>query len=236
MVYHRQQPGDDLTVRSTFRARREATDLAATRHVCAFTLSSSEHERGITSLVRERQRSGEKTFVIVNRAVAAGWAGLEERRGTGRFSGSLQVEILDWTETYLAPGRFEPDAMLLTVERLLDRGAAEGYDIVRIVGDVGWAAGGVEGAEFFLDYEARLDILLSARTAEVFCFYNLGEFSQAVADALTTGDARLDANFLVDVLHVHPAMIVHGEVFANPVYQGAAAAPDGLTAGRTANR
>lgn len=209
-------------------------DLAGISHVCAFTLNTAEHDKGVASLITNARRTRQKTMLMVDRGTRASRSpGIEQRAGSGPLSGSLQVEVLDWAETYLEFGRFDPRAMLATIERLLDRGSAEGYDRVRIIGDLGWAAGGADGAEHLLAYESELDTLLSGRAAEVLCVYNLADFSRAVISGLASGGPRFDANLLVDVLNVHPTLIVNGEVFSNAVYRGTTSTLTGRSNPRT---
>jgi hypothetical protein len=45
-----------------------------------------------------------------------------------------QLEVLPWTDMYVRDNRFDQDAMLASVEGLIQSGAAAGYPRTRLVG------------------------------------------------------------------------------------------------------
>jgi len=62
-----------------------------------------------------------------------------------------QLEVLPWTDAYVRDHRFDQDAMLATVEKLIQSGAAAGYPLTRLAGHhMDWLfldkPGGIRGA------------------------------------------------------------------------------------------
>src|SRR5258707_13521641 len=45
-----------------------------------------------------------------------------------------QLDVLPWTDVYVRDHRFDQDAMLATVEKKMQSGAAAGYPLTRLVG------------------------------------------------------------------------------------------------------
>lgn len=80
----------------------------------------------------------------------------------------------------------------------------EGFPGARGTGEMSWCL--VEGradADSVMDYEARLSLLLAEYPYTACCQY----------------DARLfDGETIMDVLSVHPVMIVRGQLVRNPYY------------------
>src|SRR5689334_20136015 len=53
---------------------------------------------------------------------------VQEMIGTGR------LEVVPWTDAYVRDHRFDQDAMLASVEKLIQSGAAAGYALTRLGG------------------------------------------------------------------------------------------------------
>src|SRR5260370_19881239 len=122
-------------------ATNERVDLAGRgiikqNHVCAFFNSMDEEHRVIGSIYKGGFDQGEKATHIVDSANREAYltrltdagVSVQELMDTGR------LEVLPWTDMYVRDHRFDQDAMLASVENLIQSGAASGYTRTRLVG------------------------------------------------------------------------------------------------------
>jgi anti-anti-sigma regulatory factor len=108
-------------------------------------------------------------------------------------SGSLMADTPE--ATYLAPGYFDPEAVLTGWRAEIDRARRDGYLGVRVVGDMSWAARRVPGTERLDWYEANVNTVLSDGYAAGVCAYDrrlfdpldLREYNWAHPGAVTAG-------------------------------------------------
>jgi MEDS: MEthanogen/methylotroph, DcmR Sensory domain len=111
-------------------------NLAGRNHVCAFFNTIEEEHRVLGSFYKDGLDRGEKAAHIVDSAnreehlkrLAGTGIHVQETMHTG------QLEVFPWTDAYVLDHRFDQDAMLATVEKLIQSGAAAGYPLTRLVG------------------------------------------------------------------------------------------------------
>ena len=105
----------------------------------------------------------------------------------------------------LCPGAtFSPEFMLAVVGEYYDQAIQEGYAGARGAGEMSWAL--VEGRATvpdLLEYEARLTDILADHPLTTVCQYDARKF---------------DGALIMDMLSVHPMMIVRGQLVNNPSY------------------
>ena len=118
-------------------------------------------------------------------------------------AGDGAFELLDACDVYAPNGVFEPGAMLETLERRYRDAMAHGYTGARVSGEMTWALRGLPGSERLIEYEARINLIVDADPITVVCQYDA---------------RRFDGATILDVLRVHPTMIVRGQVLRNPYY------------------
>jgi hypothetical protein len=138
-------------------------DLAGRNHVCAFFNTIEEEHRVLGSFYKDGLDRGEKAVHIVdpaNREEHLKWlaeAGIraQEMMDTG------QLEVLPWTDAYVRDHRFDQDAMLATVEKLIESGSTAGYLLTRLVGHhMDWLFLDKPATYNLVEYEARLNHVL----------------------------------------------------------------------------
>jgi hypothetical protein len=68
-----------------------------------------------------------------------------------------RLEVLPWTDMYVRDHRFDQDAMLASVENIIQSGAASGYTRTRLVGHhMDWLFLDKPAVNNLVEYEARL--------------------------------------------------------------------------------
>jgi hypothetical protein len=180
--------------------------LGGHRHVCAFFNDLDEEHRVLRSFFKDGFDRGEKATHIVEvdkhadylRRLAAADINVREMMDAG------QLEVLPWTDMYVRDHRFDQDAMLASVEELIQSGATAGYPRTRLVGHhMDWLFLDQPAVTNLLQYEARLNDVLSKYNAPVICNYDLSKISASVA---------------MDIMRTHPLVIVGGLLRENPFF------------------
>ena len=115
-----------------------------------------------------------------------------------------QLEVLPWTDAYVRDHRFDQDAMLATVEKLMQSGIAAGYPLTRLAGHhMDWLFLDKPATYNLVEYEARLNHVLSKYNDPVICNYNPSKFGATVA---------------MDIMRTHPLVIIGGLLRENPFF------------------
>jgi len=180
--------------------------LGGHRHVCAFFNDLDEEHRVLRSFFKDGFDHGEKATHIVEvdkradylQRLAAAGINVREMMDAG------QLEVLPWTDMYVRDHRFDQDAMLASVEELIQSGATARYPRTRLVGHhMDWLFLDQSAVNNLLQYEARLNDVLSKYNAPVICNYDLSKISASVA---------------MDIMRTHPLVIVGGLLRENPFF------------------
>jgi hypothetical protein len=180
--------------------------LGQHRHVCAFFNDLDEEHRVLRSFFKDGFDRGEKAVHIVEAAkrqdylnrLAEADINVQEMMDTGR------LEVLPWTDMYVRDHRFDQDAMLASVEELIRSSAGGGYPRTSLVGHhMDWLFLDQPAVNNLLEYEARLNQVLSKYDAPVICNYDISKFSASVA---------------MDVMRTHPLVIIGGLLRENPFF------------------
>jgi MEDS: MEthanogen/methylotroph, DcmR Sensory domain len=183
-----------------------AVNLGGHRHICAFFNSMDEEHRVLRSFYSDGFDRGEKATHIVDaenrdpylKRLAEDGIDVRKMMGTG------QLEVLPWTDMYVRDHRFDQDAMLASVEQLIQSGARAGYTHAKLVGHhMDWVFVDKPAVNNLLEYEARLNDLLSKYSAPVVCNYDVSQVSASVA---------------IDIIRTHPVVIIGGLLQENPFF------------------
>ena len=132
--------------------------LGEVRHVCAFFANNDEEYRVLLPFIKEGLERGDKAIQVVNpqqrdehlRRLDA--AGIDS--AAAQQAGQLEIKIN--TEAYLPDGKFDPDRMLETFEKLASGNETGGFALSRIVCRMDWVVGDrsrLEQMVFFYWYQ-----------------------------------------------------------------------------------
>jgi hypothetical protein len=181
------------------------SQLAETRHVCAFFSSEEEEYRVLLPFIAGGFARGEKAVHVVNpeqralhleRLVAAGiQAAAAEKQG--------QLEVRTNTETYLREGHFDPDRMLAAFEQMASGNAKTGFPLSRIVCRMDWVTADASHIEKIVEFESRVNDVWRRHEDAVICTYHLSKFG---------GDT------VIDIMRTHPMVIIGGILQQNPFF------------------
>ena len=179
-------------------------------HICQFYNQTSEISQTAGPLLRDGLRGSDKCYF------AAPAARIEEVRKSLKAShvdaeaaiANGQLKLVDTRDELLVNGRFDPYHLISTHQALIGRAAAEGWQTVRAVLDMGWLCNGVATPEQILKYEAAADA--------VFTFQN-----RPIVALLQYNYSELPGELVVELLKLHPMAVVGRFIKRNPYYVNA---------------
>lgn len=116
-------------------------------------------------------------------------------------SGALALARTD--DVYFKDDTFDPERMLGLLQTFHTQSMAQGYSAARVIGEMTPKVQHVPGGSRLLEYEARVSLLLKEYPVTAVCQYDARHFDGAT---------------IMDVLRVHPLMVVRGEVVHNPFF------------------
>jgi hypothetical protein len=113
------------------------------------------------------------------------------------------ISLSGTREVYFKDGIFDPDRMLNVLSGYYEESLELGFPASRVCGEMSPVVETVPGGERLLEYEARVSILLRDHPVTAVCQYDANSFDGAT---------------ILNVLKVHPHMIVNGAVVQNPFF------------------
>jgi len=174
-------------------------------HVCAFFDSRDEEYSVLGPYYKEGFVAGEKALHIVDSAHC------EDHRQRLTALGvdvtacekSGQLELTTPQDTYLAGGVFEPNRMLISIDRGVADAKERGFRRTRIMGKMDWAFMGAPGSDRLIEYEILVNEILARTRQPAICVYDA---------------AQLTGAMMLDILRCHPLTLVNGAVHENPFF------------------
>lgn len=120
---------------------------------------------------------------------------LAELRADGAFHRARSKDV------YFQGGVFEPERMLALLTCFYESSLAEGFNGARVIGEMEREVLSTPGGNRLMEYEARVSVLVRQYPVTAMCQYDARSFDGAT---------------ILDVLRVHPLMVVRDMVFQNP--------------------
>ena len=106
-------------------------------------------------------------------------------------------------EVYFKEGRFDPERMLDLLAQFHHESMVAGYTAARVIGEMLPEVQEIPGGDRLMEYESRVSLLLREVPVTSVCQYDAHAFDGAT---------------IMDILKVHPHMVVRGSVINNPFY------------------
>ena len=175
------------------------------QHICYLFNDDFERRRVMAKYMESGLLAREKVLYLVDAMTPDEMLDCVEELGVDARSKSAELTMMEATPAYCPNGVFNSDEMLDVVRDFYRQATdEEGYAGARGTGEMGWCL--VEGRAdkaSLMAYEARLTLLLADYPYTACCQYDA---------------RRFDGNMIMDVLAIHPVMIVRGQLVQNPFY------------------
>ncbi|MFB9719388.1 MEDS domain-containing protein [Planobispora longispora] len=187
---------------------RQVKDVRLGDHLCLAFAHEAEQREVASAFVTAGLERGERVLYFtdgptgdrVRRWLEESGVDVAEAMATGRLG------IRSAEDTYLAAGRFDPDAMIDALREEVDRSLAAGFAGFRVSGEMGWALRGMAGAERLEEYERRVTALFDEGVSAAICLYDTRVFPADRLSALIgSHPGRVQMNALV---HEGPLRVI----------------------------
>lgn len=180
-------------------------DITDYNHVCAFFDSRKEEIAVLAPFFKEGLDNGEKVIHIVDPALVSDH--LQDLKAHGIDSQGCQscgqLDVLSWDEVYLSDGTFDQDRMLNAIDSVIAAGREAGYQKMRIMGNMGWTLKGAPGTDEVIEFESRVNEVLSRTKQLAICVYDMSKITGAL---------------MMDILRSHPLTLIGNVIHENPFY------------------
>ena len=183
-----------------------AQTLIETRcHVCAFFQRSNEEYPILIPFLKEGVETGDTVVEILDPAHRSEHvrrlteAGVPVKKVLGRG----QLDLREWQDTYLRTGRFDRHDMTALLQDIAMAGERRGTGVTRLWAEMQWAAEELLDVRELVEYEAGLNRMLPRHDIAAVCSYDVTRFRSSV---------------VMDLLRMHPLVIVGGALRQNPFY------------------
>jgi MEDS: MEthanogen/methylotroph, DcmR Sensory domain len=174
-------------------------------HICQIFGDEKERLDSLLKFLRSGLEAGERTACFTEKLDAADFAryladhGLscDELTKSGAFSRAGTSEV------YFQDGRFDPDRMLGLLRQYHEDSVASGFPAARVIGEMTADVQHIPGGSRLMEYESRVSLLLKDHPVTAICQYDASAFDGAT---------------IMQVLKVHPLMVIRGSVVHNPFF------------------
>ena len=172
-------------------------------HVCQIFQDDDERQDSLLRFLLAGLQAGERTSCFSDRATESIVSEFLGRHGVfceqAKASGVLT--LAGTGEIYFQDGCFDPERMLRLLAQYHEDSVEQGYPAARVIGEMSAAVQLTPGGERLLEYESKVSLLLREHPVTAVCQYDARAFDGAT---------------ILDILKVHPLMVVRGSVVHNP--------------------
>lgn len=174
-------------------------------HICQIYSEDDEREEAILKFLLTGLQAGERTSCFSGKLTEDFIAEFLEKNGItsrkARESGAFSFKGVQ--ESYFKDGCFDPDRMLGLLGKYHQESAELGFAGARVIGEMAPEVLHLPGGSRLLEYESRVSLLLRDHPVTSVCQYDARSF---------------DGAMIMDILKVHPFMVVRGSVIHNPFF------------------
>lgn len=173
-------------------------------HIVYLYNDNEEKKRTMARFLQRGLDDGEKVLYLVHDISPSEMRQELCALGVSAYDSEQAFDMMEAHFKHCPNEVFAPNVMLGLVGAYYDGAVREGYSGARGAGEMSWAAdGGRANLDQLIDYENKLNEILTEHPLTTICQYDVRLFSGAL---------------IMDILSVHPITIVNGQVIKNPFY------------------
>ncbi len=174
-------------------------------HICQIFSDDDERGEALLKFLVSGLSAGERAACFSEKITAQTLRGFFADQGLSyeSLSGNGTFSLSGTREVYFAENRFDPDRMLTVLTQYYQESIDRGFNGARVIGEMTPEVQQVPGGERLLEYESRVSLLLRTHPVTSVCQYDARAFDGAT---------------IMDILKVHPLMVVRGSVVRNPFF------------------
>jgi hypothetical protein len=174
-------------------------------HICQIYNDEDERNDALLGFLASGLKAGERTACFsenitepeIDAFLGERALSLANAKTRGAFTLSKTSDV------YFSGGEVDPARMLGLLSNYHKHAVASGFLNARVIGEMTAEIERVPGGSRLLEYESKVSLLLRTRPITAVCQYDARAFAGST---------------IMDVLKVHPMMVVRGSVVRNPFY------------------
>ena len=174
-------------------------------HICQIFGSDEEREDALLNFLLSGIQGGERTSCfseIVDEELLTEFfeknnLNFKDFKTSGTFTLSGTRDV------YYEGGRFDPERMLDILTQYYEDALEQNYPGARVIGEMTADVQDIPGGSQLLEYEAKVSLLQKTHPVTAVCQYDARSF---------------EGGMIMDILKVHPYMVVRGSVVHNPFF------------------
>ncbi len=174
-------------------------------HICQVFSQDEEREASLLKFILSGLQAKERTSCFSDKATAQAVGKFLSQYGISfqeaRDCGALT--LAGTKDIYIKNDRFDPERMLGVLSQYYEDSVTQGYPAARVIGEMIPEVQHVPGGDRLLEYESKVSLLLRDHAVTAVCQYDARAFDGAV---------------IMDILKVHPLMLIRGSVIRNPFF------------------
>lgn len=174
-------------------------------HICQIFNDDDERHDALINFIYSGIKSSESTACFSDRETEKNICTEIDAKGINcsEAFNSGQLKLSEVDPVYFQNNEFSPEIMLGMLEKFYKTSVEENYVASRVIGEMAPKVQGVHGGDRLLEYESKVTMLQKQFPFSAVCQYDASKF---------------DGSTILDILKVHPLMIVRGEIVHNPFY------------------
>jgi len=172
-------------------------------HFCYIFNDDTERVKTMAKFLANSLSTGQKVLNIVDTISPRDVRKEMERLGVKMEEKGKDIVTIDNESAYCPKGTFDPIGLLDGAVAFCKQAHGEGYAGSRICGDMSWVIRKNVPREDLLSYEIKVNDYVKIPPCAALCEYDARKFDGAT---------------IMDILSVHPAMIVRGQIVKNPYF------------------
>lgn len=174
-------------------------------HICQIYSSDEERHDALINFVITGLQNDEKTSCFTEKETQETLKEYFEKQGFSYQSEESSGNFLlsKTADVYFKDGAFEPERMLNLLKAFYNNSLEDKKNGARVIGEMTPQIQEVKGGSRLLEYESKVSLLLKECPVNAVCQYDARAFDGAT---------------IMDILKVHPYMIVKGSVVHNPFF------------------
>ena len=174
-------------------------------HICQIISNDNEREEAVLNFLLSGIQAGERTSCFSEAVDDELLTVFFEKKDIDfkKLKNSGAVTLSGTREAYFEGGRFDPERMLNVLARYYEDSVAQNYPAAKVIGEMEPEVQSLPGGSRLLEYEARVSLLQKTHPVTDVCQYDARSF---------------DGDTIMDILNVHPYMVIRGFVVYNPFF------------------
>jgi hypothetical protein len=179
--------------------------VCAGSHICQIYSDDDERIDSLLQFMLSGVQTGERTICFSENMDEETMEAFffEHQISYDAYKQKRAIALSRVRDVYFQDNVFDPDRMLNTLTSYHQESLELGFPAARVIGDMAPEVQTIPGGERLLEYESKVSMLLRERPITSVCQYDARQFDGAT---------------IMDVLKVHPQMIVRGTVVHNPFF------------------